>query len=307
MSRTNAYFSRHAQTLVGSLGRLAQQPFATFMTMAVIAAALALPLLLDLVLINARAVSQDWNQAFDVSVYLDKKVDEGRRLSLVRQLRARPDVAAVQLITADQALAAFRAASGFGTALDALTDNPLPDTLIVTPSLAASTPAGTAALRTAIAALPNVEAVQLDTDWVRRLLAMLEVLRRVVQLTAGLLGAAVVLVVGNTIRLDIASRRTEIEVMKLVGATDGFARRPFLYAALWYGLGGGALALGMVVLATRLLAAPVEHLAAAYASPFRLHGLGLDAAAEVLALAVAASWLGSWVVATHHIRAIDPT
>ncbi len=307
MKRLEAYLSRHAQTLIGSLGRLARQPFATFLTMAVVAAALALPLLLDVVLVNARAATLGWNQAFDLSVYLDKKTGEDRRQALVRDLQARPDVAAVRLITADQALAAFRAASGFGKALDALTDNPLPDTLIVTPSLAASTPEGTAALRAAIAALPNVETAQLDTDWVKRLLAILEVLRRVVQVSAALLGAAVVLVVGNTIRLDVASRRAEIEVMKLVGATDGFARRPFLYGGLWYGLGGGLLALAVVGLATHLLAAPVARLAIAYGSPFRLQGLGLRPAGEALLLAVAASWLGSWLAATHHIRAIDPT
>src|SRR6202021_589752 len=153
------------------------------------------------------------------------------------------DVAAVRVISADQALAEFREDSGFGKAPESLNENPLPDTLVVTPTLAASTPQGTAALQTAIAALADVQAVQLDTEWVKRLRAMLDILRRVVQVTGGLLAVGVVLIISNTIRLDILNRRAEIEVMKLVGASDGFTRRPFLYAGFWYGLGGGWAAL----------------------------------------------------------------
>jgi cell division transport system permease protein len=204
-------------------------------------------------------------------------------------------------------MAEFRDNSGFGKALDALTDNPLPDTLIVTPSLDASTPQGTATLKQAIAAMADVQTVQLDTEWVKRLHAMLDILRRVVALTAGLLGASVVLIVGNTIRLDILNRRAEIEVMKLVGASDGFARRPFLYSGVWYGLGGGLIAIILVAVAAAALAKPVDSLAALYGSPFHLQGLKLLAAAEVLGLAVALAWLGSWLAATRHIRGIAPT
>jgi len=149
--------------------------------------------------------------------------------------------------------------------------------------------------------------VQLDTEWVKRLHAILDVLRRVVALTGALLGAGVVLVVGNTVRLDILNRRAEIEVMKLVGASDGFARRPFLYSGVWYGLGGGIIALLLVAIAAALLAGPVAELASLYASRFHLEGLGIAVSSEVLGLAVALSWLGSWLAATHHIRAIDPT
>ncbi len=120
--------------------------------------------------------------------------------------------------------------------------------------------------------MPDVQTVQLDTEWVKRLHAMLELLRRVVLLTAGLLGVGVVLIVGNTIRLDILNRRAEIEVMKLVGASDGFARRPFLYGGVWYGLGGGLGALILVAAATAVLARPVEHLALLYGSAFRIAG-----------------------------------
>jgi cell division transport system permease protein len=302
-----AYFARHAQTLVGSLGRIAHHPFAALMTMGVIAVALALPLFLNLLLSNVRTATGNWNDAFDLSVYMDKKAGAARTASVAKQLRKRDDVAAVRVITADQALAEFRNDSGFGKALDALSDNPLPDTLIVTPTPGASTPQGTAALKSAVAAMADVQTVQLDTEWVKRLRAMLDILRRVVFITGGLLGAGVVLIVGNTIRLDILNRRAEIEVMKLVGASDGFARRPFLYSGVWYGLGGGFMALILVAVAVAVLARPVENLAKLYGSQFHLDGLGFTTGARLLVLAAGLAWLGSWLAATRHIRGIEPT
>jgi cell division transport system permease protein len=256
---------------------------------------------------NAAEASGGWNSALDISVYLTKGAGVARAQAIAAQLRARDDIAQVRLITAAEALQQFRDASGFGSALDALSDNPLPNTLIVTPAVTASTPAASEALKAAIAALPDVQTVQLDTDWVKRLNAMLDILRRVLLLAGGLLGAAVALVVGNTIRLDVQNRRAEIEVMKLVGGSDGFARRPFLYSGIWYGLGGGILALVLVGVATALLAAPTERLALLYGSSFHLSGLDWGTGAAALAASVALSWLGSWLAATRHIRSIEPT
>jgi cell division transport system permease protein len=301
-----AYFSRHAQVLVGSLGRVVQQPLAAGMTMAVIGVALALPLLLYVFLENARTVSGNLNDAFDLSVYLDRKAETGRSQALAKQLRLRGDVAAVRVISADEALASFRGNSGFGKALDVLKDNPLPDTLVVTPTLDAGTPQGTENLRAAIAGMPEVQIVQLDTDWIKRLQAILDLIRHVVMLMGMLLGLGVVLIVSNTIRLDILNRRAEIEVMKLVGASDGFTRRPFLYGGLWYGLGGGVLALVLVWCATLFLDEPVEHLARLYGSSFRLKGLSGTLILEALAAAGALAWAGSWLAVRRHIRAIEP-
>jgi cell division transport system permease protein len=301
-----AWLARHAQTLLGSLGRIIRHPVATAMTVAVIAVALALPLFFSVLLQNTRNATANWNQAFELSVYLSPKAGAERAAALAKQIRARPDVAVVRLITADQALAEFRTSSGFGKALDALDGNPLPNTLIVTPTLAASTPEATTALKTSIESAADVESVQLDTEWVQRLNAMLDVMRRVLWLTGGLLGLSVVLVVGNTIRLDILNRRDEIEVMKLVGATDGFARRPFLYSGFWYGLGGGIGAVIVVAIAVTALSQPLEHLASLYGSQFQLRGLRFAAVVRILGVSVALGWLGSWIAATHHISAIKP-
>jgi cell division transport system permease protein len=305
-SGIEAWLARHAQTLLGSLGRIVRHPIATAMTVAVIAVALALPLFFGVLLQNTRNATANWNQAFELSVYLTQKAGAERADALAKQLRARADVAMVRLITADQALAEFRTSSGFGKALDALDTNPLPNTLIVTPTLAASTPEGTTALKTSIETAADVDTVQLDTEWVQRLNAMLDVMRRVLWLTGGLLGLSVVLVVGNTIRLDILNRRDEIEVMKLVGATDGFARRPFLYSGFWYGLGGGVGAVIVVAIAVGALSRPLEHLASLYGSQFHLMGLRFGLVVRILGVSVALGWLGSWIAATRHIRAVEP-
>ena len=146
----------------------------------------------------------------------------------------------------------------------------------------------------------------MDTEWVGRFLAMLEIIRRVVALAAGLLAIGVVIIVGNTIRLDIQNRRDEIEVAKLIGATDSFIRGPFLYTGFWYGLLGGLLAFGLVALALLALEGPVRRLAGLYASGFRLQGLGLAGALALSLGGAALGWLGSWVSATRNMRRIEP-
>jgi cell division transport system permease protein len=301
------YFARHAQTLIGSLGRIAAAPMATLLTVSVIGIALALPLCLHLLVQNARAATGNWANAVDLSVYLQPAASSERAAAIAKQLRGRDDIANVRVIDKTKALAEFRQFSGFGAAVDALTDNPLPHTLIVSPSLAGSTPAASTALRQAIAQMKDVEAVQLDSDWVKRFNAILDLLRRVVVLTGTLLAFGVALIIGNTIRLDVENRRAEIEVMKLVGGTDGFARRPFLYTGAWYGLLGGLLSWVLVTAAVQVLAQPVTRLAALYGSDFTLDGLSFGAGAAVMALACALGWFGAWLAATHHIRAIEPT
>ncbi len=301
-----SWLTRHAQTLIGSLGAIVREPGGALMTMAVIGVAMALPVFLAVLLENSSAATANLNQGFDISVYLKKESARSRAPALAELWRGRNDVASVRVITADAALAEFRERSGFGAALDELTDNPLPDTVVVTPAVSASNPQGVADLEKVLAAAADVETVQVDGAWVNRLNAWLDILRRIVWLVAALLGSGVVLVVGNTIRLDILNRRSEIEVMKLVGATDGFARRPFLYSGVWYGLGGGALAILIVASAVQFLTGPVATLAALYGSGFKLQGMDVDVYLGVLGCAGSLGWLGSWLAATRHIRAIEP-
>lgn len=302
----NAWLSRHLQTLIGTLGRLMQQPMATLLTVLVMGIALALPACLNVLVRNAQAASGSWAQALDVSVYLKSSVNLDAANRLAEKLRQRGDIKAVRLIKADDALKEFREHSGFGEALEALSDNPLPNTLVVTPAETSASPEALNALSAELGKLTEVDVVQLDTDWVQRYLAMLDTVRRLVSMVAVLLAIGVVVIVGNTIRLDIQNRRDEIEVTKLVGGSDAFVRRPFLYCGVWYGLGGGLLAWLVVVIAVALLAAPVQRIAGLYGSGFSLSGLGLTGGLGLLLAGIVLGWLGSFVAATRHLRAIEP-
>jgi cell division transport system permease protein len=210
------------------------------------------------------------------------------------------------LISADAGLVEFRKRSGFGDALTALNENPLPHALVVRPNLAAEQTADLAKLANDLRQLSNVEVVQLDSAWIERFNAMVAALRRTTTVIGVLLGLAVVIVVGNAIRADIEARRDEIEVTKLVGGSDAFVRRPFLYTGFWYGLAGGVLALLITYAVLALLGAPVRRIALLYGSNFELAGLGFLNALAVLGAAVALAWAGSYAAASRHLRAIEP-
>ncbi len=298
--------ARHLQALLGSLGRLARSPLSTFLTLLVIALALALPLSLRLLVSNAQLATGNFANAVDVSVYLKTDVPLEKAKQLAQAAGLRPDVASVTLIPADKGLEEFRAYSGFGEALRALKENPLPHVLHVRPHADDSTPAALESLRHYFSAWPEVDMVQVDTEWVMRFNALLEVLSRLLVIAAALLGLGVLAVIGNTIRLEIQGRRAEIEVTKLVGGSNSFVRRPFLYTGVLYGLGGALLAWGIVALAVAVLADPVATLAKLYGSRYALHGPTGDDVGLLLGAGAVLGWLGAWISAARHLRSIEP-
>jgi cell division transport system permease protein len=300
------WLERHVQTMVGSLGRLWQHPFATLLTILVIGIALALPACLHVLVQNVRAASGGWSNALDVSIYLKQSASLDDARSLADRVRKRRDVSEVKLVTADDALEEFRKSSGFGEALDALKDNPLPHALIVRPAEEFRDPSHVATLTEELKQLPGVDVVQLDTAWVSRFNAILDVVRRVVFLAAGLFALGILVIIGNTIRLDIENRRDEIEVTKLVGGSDAFVRRPFLYNGVWYGLGGGAIAWLIVAVVILVLGDPVSRIAGLYGSSFSLHGLGAEGSLTLVVGGVLLGWLGSFIAATRELRGIEP-
>ncbi len=303
----SGYFERHAQTCVASLGRLARAPLSTLLTVGVISAALAIPACLYLLVQNARSVGSSYSGALDMSLYLKIGEPESRARALAEQIGRRADVESARVVTAAEGLAQFREWSGFGPALDALKDNPLPHAIIVRPRLAAGDAATTlGALQAALAGMPAVDQVSVDAAWVRRFLAILEVLRRTLGILALVLAGAVLVVVGNTIRLDIDVRRPEIEVTKLVGGSDGFVRRPFLYGGLWYGLGGGFVAWLVVSAFTFGLSGPVGRLAAAYGSHYTLQALEPRAVLALILGGGLLGWVGAFAAASHQLRRIEP-
>jgi cell division transport system permease protein len=304
MGNVKHYLGLHRANLAGAVARLASQPFASLLTILVIATALALPAGLRVAVNNADAVSDSWQSAADFTVYLKMDVSEEGARETARAIEQRADVAAVTVIDRGAALAEFRSRSGFGEALDALDGNPLPHTLVVHPADGLAT--DVEALGQAIAALPQAEVVQVDTEWVSRLRAMLALAGRLVDFATALLGLAVAIVVGNTIRLEINNRSVEIEVTKLVGGTDAFIRRPFLYLGLCYGLAGALAALLVIGLGLLLLGPPVQRVAALYGSSFSLAGLSLAESATLLAGGAFLGWAGAGLAAARHLRAIEP-
>lgn len=294
------------QALLGSLGRLARAPVATLLTLLVIALALALPTALRLFVANAQEATGNFANAIDLSVYLKTDVPLAKAQQLAQAAQQRHEVAAVTLISADKGLEDFRTYSGFGDALTALKENPLPHVLHVRPRPEVSSPAALESLRRYFSAWPEVDLVQVDADWVMRFNAILEVLRRLLLIAAALLGVGVLAVIGNTIRLEIQSRRPEIEVTKLVGGSNAFVRRPFLYTGMLYGLGGALLAWGIVALAVLALGEPVATLARLYGSRYLLLGPSSEDIGVLLGAGLVLGWLGAWISAARHLRSIEP-
>ncbi len=302
----HVWLLRHLQVFFYSLGQLSRHPFATLMTAAVIGIALALPAGLHVVLKNAQQVSGGWDGAAKISLFLKKTVDDRQARALQAQIRKLPEVGQVRYISRDHALEEFQRLSGFGDALDALEDNPLPSVLVIQPGLAASQPAQTRQLLEKLRNYPEVDIANLDMQWVKRLYAIMDIVRRGVLVLAVLLAMAVLLVVGNTIRLAIQNRRDEIVVMKLIGGTDAFIRRPFLYTGFWYGLFGGLIAFVLVSLSFSVLSGPIERLAGLYQQQFVLSGLDFDSALLLFAASILLGLGGSWLAVGRHLRDIEP-
>jgi cell division transport system permease protein len=297
---------RHLQALLGSLGRLARSPLATLLTLLVIALALALPTALRLFVTNAQAATGNFANAIDLSVFLKTDVPLVKAQQLAQAAQRRHDVASVTLIPADQGLEDFRTYSGFGDALVALKENPLPHALHVRPRVEDSSAAALEALRGYFTAWPEVDLVQVDSEWVMRFNAILEVLRRLLLIAAVLLGVGVLAVVGNTIRLEIGARRPEIEVTKLVGGSNAFVRRPFLYTGVLYGLGGALLAWGIIAVTVAVLGEPAATLARLYGSNYLLLGPSATDIGILLGAGAVLGWLGAWISAARHLRSIEP-
>lgn len=289
------------------MGYIVRTPLASLMTVAVIGISLALPAGMYVLLRNVQDVTAGWDGAVQISLFLKKGAAAKDARDLAVTLQGMDGIRAVDYISPAQALDEFRRASGFGDALDALKDNPLPPVLIVHPAPDRSGPAAVRALVKRLRTLPQVDLVNLDMQWVRRLYAIMELVKRGILIVAGLFGIGVLLIVGNTIRLAIENRREEIQVKKLIGATNAFIRRPFLYYGCWYGLLGGASACLFVEGSLWLMQGPVQRLSLFYGAPFDLHTLGAGTAGAVLGAATLLGYCGAWLAVGRHLSAVEPT
>lgn len=303
--RFESWRLHHRDSARDALRRLRLAPTATAMTLLVIGIALALPVGLGVMLENVRALTGGWDGNAHLSVFLEQDVNESRQRSLGEEWAAWDGIARTEVITPAQALEEYKTLSGFGDVLDALPDNPLPPVVIVWPM--STDPDALESLKSRLGKQPGVELAQLDVQWVRRLHAMIELGGRFIAALAMALTAGVVLVVVNTIRLAIENRRDEIVVMKMVGGTDGFVRRPFLYTGFWYGLGGGLLAVVLIWLAFWWIGEPLDRLLALYHSDYSVAGLPASSAVLLPVVAGMLGLSGAWLAVARHLRDIEPS
>jgi cell division transport system permease protein len=301
-----AWLEQQADTAAGSLGQLLRSPLATLMTVGAIAIALALPAMLYLMVLNLEQLSGNWERSAAITLFLAPEIDEARATELAATLQAQPDIARVEVVSRDQGLVEFREYSGLGGALDQLQDNPLPVVLALYPADDTRGESALDGLVQRLEALPEGDFARLDTLWAQRLQAIVGLLRNAALLLGAALCLAVLLVVGNTIRLEIENRRGEVMIMDLVGATRAFVRRPFLYSGAWYGLLGGLLAWLLVTVAIALLQGPVSRLGALYHSDYHLQGLDQHASLLLMMGSMLLGMLGSWIAVGRHMHDIRP-
>ena len=303
--RRDAWLRHHRTLALDSLMQMLRRPISSMLTWMVIAIALSLPALMYLLLLNVQHVVGPIESGAQLTLYLDEQKVGSAGQALSDELQLRPEIAETEFVSAAAGLAQFRAYSGLDDVIDSLGDNPLPDVIVVKP--VDTTAASVESLKIMLEGLPEVTDVQLDLIWVQRINQISQLAETLVGFLSVLFSMAVLLVVGNTIRLAIESRRAEILVVKLVGGTNAFVRRPFLYMGFWFGLAGGLVAWGLIALCFFFLSAPAEQLLASLGSNSSLMQLGFGGVLLLLVTAVSISLLGTIIAVGRHIRAIEPS
>lgn len=299
-----AWLRLHGMAFGATLARLARSPFTSLLNVLVIGVALALPAGAYTLLVNLQGAVRGVSSDPELSIFLSLDAKKEDANEIERRLKSEPLAGSVSFKSRETAFAELKAAPALGDVLAALNQNPLPDAFVV--RLKQNDADALERLAAAAQAWPKVEHVQVDSAWVRRVAAALKVGQLSVLVLAAMLSVALLAVTFNTIRLQILTQRDEIEVSKLLGATDGTIRRPFYYYGTLLGLLGGAAAALMVWAAITVMNAGVADLARTYASEFRLGMLSADDLGAILVFAAALGWLGAWLSVTRHLREFEP-
>ncbi|MGB1139788.1 MAG: permease-like cell division protein FtsX [Halioglobus sp.] len=303
--RYRGWVRHHRLSAAESLHRVLDRPLASMLTWLVIGIALALPVGFSVGLDNVTRLSANWEGSAQISLFLSEGVNDAAARELASDLQARDDVSAATYLGKQEALAEFSELSGFADILANLDSNPLPNLVLVTPVTDAQGSAVTD-LREDLAARDEVAEAVLDMEWLQRLNNFMLLGKRMTWVAGAMLVLGVLLILGNTIRLAIESRRDEIVIVKLVGGSNAFVRRPFLYTGLWYGVGGGAMAALLVAVSLWLLRAPVGNLALLYESAFQLHGLGVMGSLNLVLIGGGLGLAGAWLAVGQHLSRIEP-
>ncbi|GAB5382816.1 MAG: permease-like cell division protein FtsX [Aliiglaciecola sp.] len=306
LQRLQMFFVSHMRQAINSLGELWRAPLASFMTIGVLGLSITLPSTFFILVKNAENIADNWQQASEITLFLRKSTQSKDANQLVTRLGLWEEIDSVVFIPAEQGLVEFQQQSGLGEALSYLDENPLPDVVLVKPTSQYSHPTAAAQLLEKLQRERFVEVGKLDIKWLERLHGFLNIAKELIYAVALLLFLAVVLIIGNTIRLNILSRKEEILVMKLVGATDAFIHRPFMYTGIWYGLFGGLMAWFAVLILLWWMGGSIEAVSAQYEKQFDLTGMDVQALIIMLSVSVFLGLTGSMISVHKHVRGIEP-
>ncbi len=306
VDKLHAYRDLHAHALFSSLGRLVASPFTSVLTIVVLAIAISLASGFYILVANLQQLTGNLEASNQISLFLRDETSNAKANSLADSIRRNPSVQNVKLITKEQALEEFQAYSGFGEAVKALEKNPLPFVIQVFPKNSLENEQEIETLLGNLKQETEVDFAQIDMKWVARLQSIMEVARRGVTSLSLLLGVGVLFVTGNTIRLELHNRRDEVVIAKLVGATDGFIQRPFLYSGFWMGFLSGVAAWFIVTITMLVLKQPVEKLSGLYDGAFHILFLGFMDTLTLLAISSMLGIAGSWIVLHFQLQRLKP-
>ena len=304
--KTNVFNEQVRYAWQGALQDLKSKPFATFLTVMVIAISLTLPSVCYMVYKNVNTAASQYYPSPQITVYLEKTLDDDAAAKVVGQLQAEQGVDKVNYLSRDEALGEFRNWSGFGGALDMLEENPLPAVAVVIPKIDFQTTEALNTLRDRVAQIQGVNEVRMDDSWFARLASITGLVGRVAAMIGVLMVAAVFLVIGNSVRLSIFARRDTINVQKLIGATDGFILRPFLYGGALLGFAGAFLSLILSEILVMRLSSAVTEVARVFGTQFELSGLSFDECLLLLLLCSMIGWVAAWLATVQHLRHFTP-
>lgn len=306
LKRTQSLFAYHLQAATQSLNLLCRKPLATMMTVVVIAIALALPALFWVFTDNISQLTKHWQRGGHISLYLKPLTNETEQQAALTKVRETPGVGEAFLKTSAKGLEELTQQEGMHDIMRYLPENPLPPVVEVVPGLHVDSPAKLDLLSRQLQVLPQVDQAKMDMDWISRLHAVLGFADNAAKALMALLASAVVLIIGNTLRLAIHNRQEEIQILKLIGATDSFILRPFLYSGAWYGMAGAVLAVLLVNIFILSLGIAVNKLTVVYQMHYPLNGLSIRQILLLTLFAIILGWLGARLFVKRQLASIEP-